>query len=253
MHAIARVGLCARALTYALLAYLTVDILRNRSSSPSGKGALSQAAREPGGTALLTALAVGFFAYAAWRILQVFGRETGGTRITFWTRFGWLWIAAVYGWLGWQALTVLSGSASSGNASNHPTPFVATALRWPGGADLVGAAGAGLCIGGISVGIWACLHDYRRTFDNRISPRSSLVARVSGIAGQVTRGLWILLVGAYLLTSAIDANPTQAKGTGSALQSLAGWPAGPFLLIAGAIGLLAFAVYSGFEAAHRKL
>ena len=60
-------------------------------------------------------------------------------------------------------------------------------------------------------------------------------------------------MGVFLVVAAKDANPGQAKGIDSALRALARTPAGPWVLIVVALGLMTFGVYSWCEARWREV
>ncbi|WP_307866806.1 DUF1206 domain-containing protein [Streptomyces sp. NE5-10] len=58
--------------------------------------------------------------------------------------------------------------------------------------------------------------------------------------------------GLSVLLAAVRYDPDQAKGLDETLRSFAATPAGPALLIAAAVGLLLFGLYSFCEARWRK-
>src|SRR5438552_15879581 len=66
---LASVGFAARAAVYAIVAVLAVQLAFGTDRHPAGKkGALAALAEAPFGRVLLVALAVGFGAYALWRL-----------------------------------------------------------------------------------------------------------------------------------------------------------------------------------------
>jgi hypothetical protein len=243
---------------YLLLTYLAFDITLHGSSptKAGSQGALAEVARQPAGPELLVVLAAGLLAYALWRLTQAAGREDSSHQQPgVWKRIGWLASAAVYVSLFAQAVSLIAGSgSSSGGASSHPTPFVATMLKWPAGPELVGLVAVGIAIGGIALAIWGAVHDYDKDFEtSRMHGSTRTIARTTGIAGQVTRGLLVLLLAIYLITSAVTNDPAHAKSLDTALLALAHYPYGPYLLGLTTLGLLCFAVFSGLEAAYRKV
>ncbi|MFE3451825.1 DUF1206 domain-containing protein [Nonomuraea sp. NPDC059194] len=60
--------------------------------------------------------------------------------------------------------------------------------------------------------------------------------------------LWIMTAGVLIGQAAITYDPDRAVGIDGALKSLADTPAGPWLLVAVAVGLVLFAVYCLAEA-----
>jgi len=71
--------------------------------------------------------------------------------------------------------------------------------------------------------------------------------------GGIARGIVFVTVGIFLVIAAVDAQPRQAKGIDSSLRALAAAPAGPFLLVLVAIGLIMFGVFSCCEAKLLRL
>jgi hypothetical protein len=251
-----RGGLVSRGVVYCLLAYFAVDIaLHGGSPEPvSGQGALRDIAHQPAGPALLALLSVGLLGYVLWRAVQVVGGTEGESRTSLVKRLGFLASGAVYLALFFEAILLIVGSGSSGTASSHPQPLVAEALRWPAGPELVGLVATILLAGGVGLAIWSCLHDFGRTLEtHRMSRRLLLGARVSAIAGDVTRGVLIALIGVYLMTGAVTDNPTKAKSLGQVLKTIAKEPFGVWALAVAAVGLLSFALFSAIEARYRRV
>ena len=255
----ARLGLGSRAAIYALLAYMAADIALTDSSpaQPSGTGAITEIGRQPGGRVLLALLAVGFAGYGSFRVSQVLGE--GGPKNqaeSALKRVGWAAVAIIYFGLCARAITLAlgSGSGGGGGTSSKPQPVVAVVLRWPAGPVWVGLVGVVIAACGAALVVWGFAHDYSETLDRRrMSEWAFQAARATGIAGDASRGMLIVLVSVYLLAAAVTDNPAHAKGLGQALRSFARLPSGPALLLVAAAGLACFAVYSIFEALYRQV
>ena len=102
--------------------------------------------------------------------------------------------------------------------------------------------------------IWGLAHDYSKVLQtDRMSQPNFVAAQATGIAGEVARGLLVMLVSAYLLAAAVTDDPARAKSLGLALRSFNRRPGGPFLLLMAAAGLACFATYSVFEALYRDI
>src|SRR3954467_14398982 len=90
-------GVFAKSVAFALGRGLALELALGRGGkSTSRQGALATLADESFGTTLLVALAVGFAAYALWRVAQAFfEREEDDSKL--WAkRLGYLGRAAVY-------------------------------------------------------------------------------------------------------------------------------------------------------------
>ena len=75
-----RAGLVAQGVLYGVIGILAAKVaLGAREESPDKQGALREIAQQPFGKALLAVLAVGFAAYALWRLAQaVLDRDNEG-------------------------------------------------------------------------------------------------------------------------------------------------------------------------------
>jgi len=75
----------------------------------------------------------------------------------------------------------------------------------------------------------------------------------SGQLGFIARGIVFLLSGGFLVQAARRFDPGQVRGLAGALETLAQQPAGPWLLGATAVGLIAFGAYSLLLARYRRI
>jgi hypothetical protein len=252
-----RAGFVSRALIYALLAYFAVDIAIHGSSpaQTSGTGALMEVARQPGAPVFLALLSLGLLAYGSWRIVSAIGGTTDRGSDSAAKRIGWCAIAVVYFILFGQAISLIIGSGTSGGGpTSQPTPFVARVLRWPAGPELLGLAAAGIIVGGIALAVWACVHEFDRSFQTeRMSQGTHFAARASQILGDITRGALIALIGIYAMVAAVTDDPLHVKSLDQVLKTLTHETYGSWLIGIAALGLLAFSISSMFEAAYRRL
>lgn len=76
---------------------------------------------------------------------------------------------------------------------------------------------------------------------------------VTGVAGGVGRGLVFAALGFSGLKASLAFDPAEAKGMDDAIRSFAQTPAGPWLLIAVAVGLVLFGVFSFGQAKWREV
>jgi hypothetical protein len=257
-HALARAGLTARGLIYLLIAVLAAQVaLGRRGNSADQRGALQQISGEPFGRIALVVLAAGFAAYAAWRLLTTVTGEPGTPDDDSARQVAQRVAAAVQGavYAGLCAMTVaLLAGSGAGESGEHPAGWTARLLALPAGRLLVMAVGAGVVVGGLAL-VWWALRD---RFEEHLVPGSmGPVARRwairLGVAGYVSRGVVVALVGASLVQAAATHDPGRARGLDDTLSSVAAQPLGSVLLLLTALGLLAFGLYSFVEARHRRL
>ncbi|MHB8246328.1 MAG: DUF1206 domain-containing protein [Acidimicrobiales bacterium] len=259
LKVVAKTGLAARAVIYAVLGILAFLIV-TRGHSPSqtsGEGALAEIVKQPAGPLLLGLLSTGLIAYGAWRLIQtVTGIEPASDQPTsMWMRIRWLAIAVIYLVLFADSISILAGGGgSSGGASSHPKPYAAQVLALPAGPVLLGLVGAAIVTAGVAFATWGCVHDYSTALqEGRMGETAKLAARITGIFGNFTRGALAVLVGLYFLIGAVHDQPGNVKSLDQALQSLSHQPTGPLWLTVAALGLLSFSAYSAFEVVYRKV
>lgn len=127
-------------------------------------------------------------------------------------------------------------------------------LAQPFGAWLVGAAGAGLLLFGVS----QLVHAWKAKLDDQLElaqldpGQRTWVVRVSRV-GIAARGLVLLLIGAFVVQAAVEFDPSEAEGVGGALRSLEQAPYGSWLLGSVALGLAAYGVYELVRARYRRI
>jgi hypothetical protein len=77
--------------------------------------------------------------------------------------------------------------------------------------------------------IWGLAHDYSKVVQtDRMSPPAFVAAQATGIAGEVARGLLVMLVSVYLLSAAVTDDPARAKASARLCAPSTGPRAGLF-------------------------
>jgi hypothetical protein len=79
------------------------------------------------------------------------------------------------------------------------------------------------------------------------------LAMLAGVVGAATRGTVFALAGVLVVIAAATAAPAKAGGIDSAFRTVAGAPYGRVMLIAGAVGMTAFAAFALAEARWRRV
>jgi hypothetical protein len=250
---LARVGLVAKGISYALVGILAIKVAIGAGGETASRtGALETIADEPFGKALLIGLALGFAAYALWRLAQVFFEADDDAK-GWGKRVGYLARAAIYGGLTWTCLKLLAG-AHEESQSEKAHKATAHALSWPAGRWIVAAAGVAL----IGAGLYNGYRGVTRKFcDKWNTGRMSELARKwgtrAGVLGLLARLVVFGLIGVFVIRAAIQYDPKEAVGLDGALAKLASHTYGTWLLGATAAGLLAYAVYCFVDARYRRV
>ncbi|WP_037900621.1 DUF1206 domain-containing protein [Streptomyces sp. NRRL S-350] len=239
-----RAGFVARGVVYTLIGVLAVRIAFGHGGGDADRqGALRQVAAQPFGAAMLWALAVGFACMALWRAaLAIAGRgDEGktGKRVLNAGR------ALFYASVCWGTAAYAAGNGTGSDSDSASQDWTAAALRLPAGRVLV--AVAGLVVVGIGVGI--AVNALRRRFLRRLdtaamgrSVRTGVTAL--GVGGNLARGVILAGAGVFALVAAIHFDPHRAKGMDDTLRSFSQTPAGPWLLVLVALGLVLFGGFS---------
>jgi uncharacterized membrane protein len=249
----ARFGIAARGVVYGLIGVLALQLaFGNRSKEADQKGAFQTLAQQPGGKAMLWAVAVGLFGYALWQATEAiwgYRAEEGRKRLT--KRVESAAKAVAYVLIGTLAVKIVTGL---GKASAGGETATAKVLGMSGGQFLVGLAGViTIAIGAVQVwrGLKADFTKYLNLSSLSSRTRSALVRL--GKVGYVARGIVFALIGVLVIAAAVTFDPDKARGFDAALRSLAGQPYGQWLLSAIAVGLLCFGAYCFADAKYRRI
>ncbi|WP_407078063.1 DUF1206 domain-containing protein [Streptomyces sp. NPDC126499] len=255
----ARAGFVARGVLYVLVGALAVRIglsgTRTKEQADRG-GALAEVAATPFGAVLLWALGLGLAGMALWRLTEVFLGAAGphGHRAT--RRAASAFRAVFYAVVAFLVLTFAVGERGSGAGSTDRQSQDVTGrlLGLPGGQWWVGAVAAGVLVAGVCVAVAALRRKFRERLTwGRMSRLQRRFMNVTGVAGGVGRGLVFGAVGYFGLKAAVTFDPAQAKGVDDAIRSFAQTPAGPWLLVAVAVGLALFGLFSFGQARWREM
>jgi Domain of Unknown Function (DUF1206) len=252
-----RAGFVARSVTYGVVGAIALALAVGAGAAPAApnqQGALTLIAGAPLGRVAVAVAAVGLLAYALWKLGQAaFGRgPEGGGDPDLKDRIGNAAGGVVY--LGFFAVAVRILFGDSSGGSREPSKAAAGVLGWPGGAVIVGVAGAVL----IAISLYqiydACrggfAEDAKQQEMSRLERRTFMTV---GRVGLVARALVFGLIGYFVLETALDYNPSETTGLDGALARVHHQPFGPWLLGLVAAGLIVFAAYSMFEARYRRL
>jgi hypothetical protein len=247
---VARLGLAARAAFYLVLAYLALRIAflpADATGPANAHGALATIADTIVGKVAIAVGAVGFIAFALAR-LSASVRDPDCSR---WQRLVTALHGLVYLAIAYVPVSFLWGNRSTGSErqQQHRTAHL---LGFPGGQVVV--VGIGLAV--VAACGWqirsALCDDHREDLKlSGSSRRLRTVVQVVGAVGTAARALVFLPLGGFLIVAAIRYDPSEANGLDGELLVLSGHWWGTAVIVLAALGLLAFAAYSGFEARYR--
>ncbi|MER5874040.1 DUF1206 domain-containing protein [Streptomyces sp. NPDC002044] len=250
----ARGGLIARGVLYVLVGVLAVRIAFGEGGQEADRqGALQELAAKPFGGFLVWAVGIGLVCMMLWRLSEaVFGAAgpDGGKTSK---RLASAARAVFYGVI---AFSVLSFAAGSGGESGdqQSRDMTSKAMELPGGPWWVGAVGLGIGVAGVVIAVQAARRTFRKHLEmTGVSPGVRKAVDVLGVLGGVARGIVFAAAGGFVVYAAVRFDPAEAKGMDDTLRALTQTPAGPWLLVAVAVGLVLFGVFSWAMARWRRV
>jgi hypothetical protein len=252
---LARAGLTARGLIYALIGILALEIAFGNSGHKADQsGAVRVVASTPIGVLLLWLLVGGFIGMALWRLSEALYSAPGPDGRKASTRLIAGFKVVLYGFIAFGIMKYALGLGAPKSSDQQTVDLTSTAMREPGGRIIVGIVGAVL----IGAGAFLAWRAFTKKFVEEIktgemSPQTRRVVVALGRVGGIARGIVFGAAGLFLLIAAVTARAHQAKGVDATLRAFTKTPAGPWLLVLVALGLVVFGLYSFAEARWRRL
>ena len=240
---------------YILIGILAIEIAFGNSGHKADQsGAVRLVGQTPLGGVLLWLLVIGFAGMALWRLSEALfgGPGPDGRKAS--TRLIAGFKAVLYGFIAFGILKYAVGLGAPKSSNKQSVDLTSTAMREPGGRILVGIVGLVL----IGVGAWLAWQAFQRKFladlrTGEMSPQTRKVVTFLGRFGGIARGIVFGAAGLFVLIAAVTAKAHQAKGIDATLRAFTKTPAGPWLLVLVALGLVLFGAYSWAESRWRKL
>jgi hypothetical protein len=241
-HILARSGFAVNGLIHILIGGIAIGVAVAGGSGGEAdqSGALQGLAETPGGIVVLWLSVIGLFALALWQFVQAVLVIDRDTRKKWGRRAVEAGKGVVYVAIGSTALVFALGGHT--DASETSRTLSARLLATPGGVVLLVAVGLtvfGFGVGYVSIGV-------RRTFRKLIDTPPGPAGRgvtVLGMAGYISMGIALGVVGILFVVAAIAVDPERASGLDGALKALADLPFGIAILIAVGAGLIAYGLY----------
>ncbi|NSC21318.1 DUF1206 domain-containing protein [Streptomyces albus subsp. chlorinus] len=255
----ARAGFLARGVIYLLIGVLALQVAfadgRKGGGQADRGGALKEVAGQPFGALVLWALGLALAGMALWRLAEAaWGvTEPGGHRVR--ARLLSAARGVFYAFVAYSVLAFAVGDKGSGSgASDRQSQDVtAKVLGLPAGQWLAGVVGVAVMVAGVVMAVRAALRKYHKQLrTGRMSAGQRRFVDLTGVVGGLARGLVFAAAGVFLLRAALTYEPRRAKGLDDTLRAFTETPAGPWLLVAVAVGLAFFGVYSFAVARWRR-
>ncbi len=247
----ARVGFVTRGILYLVIGAIALMMaFGSAHHDPDRSGALEVIAAKPFGYLLLWLLTIGFAGLAVWRIIQAADARlnpTGGHRLNAAA------CAVAYTLAFITTLTFVMHGRAPASSDSTSRDLTARVMSHPGGRALVVLVGLGIVCAGVVMVMWGVDGHFTRHLRMGWMSRDTqdTVVRL-GQFGYVARGAICVALGLATFYAAATYHPSRARGLDGVLRSFATSPVGPWLLVLVAAGLIAFGVFSFFEARWRR-
>lgn len=242
------VGQASKGVVYIIIGALTALAAFDMGGQKAGKSnVIDFLQNQPFGNFIIYLLAIGIFAYAAWRFYKAIadpknkGEDPSGLA----KRFGYMCSGAIYGAFGF---TLLSGGGGGSNGRH----FLAQVMDKSYGPILIGLTG--LII--IGVGIYQIHKGYSGKYLEELnatrSDRRDLLNK-SGKFGYMARGVVFGIIGYFVVQAAYTENADIIRGTEGAFSYLQGFSYGWLIMGLIAIGLLGHGIFMIFVARYSSV
>ena len=254
----ARAGLATRGLVYLIIGGFAVFAAFGSSRAEGTEGAFATILSQPFGQILLGLVAVGLVGFALWRFVQAYfdtdGHDGGAKGMAI--RTGMVGSGVVHLGLALLAAGMVLGWDSGSGGSGDPTGRWIAAIYEAGfGRILTWAAAAVVAVVG-AVQLWK---GYKAGFEAyfRQCPADVMSwVRPLGRAGLVARGITFLVIASLIFYGGLRYGSVEGgstPGLADALGAVEGYSYGWLVLLAIALGLIAFGLYSLAAARYRRI
>lgn len=243
---VARIGYAAKGAVYLLIGYIAAKAAFAADSPKGATGALGELLNE-GGRGVVLLMGVGLLAHALWRFVEAaLDPEHRGQPHRVGARLAYLGSGLVYGWLALTAFKLSQGRG--GGESGGEKSFAATLMAQPYGRWFVGAIGVAVIGYGIHQVILGFRGDVTKDLGIRDPDKHRAVVAIGRI-GTAARGVVFGIIGTFFIDAARHYNAKEAGG----IQDALGWLGQSWLLMAVALGLMAYGLLQFAKAWYRRI
>ena len=244
-----RTGYAGRALVYAIVSGISLFAIWHGDEAKGTSEALEMVERSPFGMLLLWLVALGLFAYMAWRLVDAaFDLEDHGTDAKgLVARAGQAVTGLIHAALGVVVLVLIFGSTDSGEGSKTAF-YLSRLMSWPMGRIILGAIGIVTMGAAIYYLHQAWSQSYRKKLKaNHFTLHWNRLLQ----AGVAAQGASVMIIGFLIVLAAWQHDPNAAGGLDKAFGWLGNQVYGQTLVTAMCVGLALFALFLAVNAVYR--
>lgn len=254
----ARLGFVVKGLVYATIGVLAARLALGQSGgrTTDPQGALRAIGASTFGVLTLTIIGVGLVAYGAWRLIAALrgSDEDGyGVRAVL-TRLGKTLDGVFHGWLGLEAMQLLSRARRASANVDMAEHWSAKALRYPAGRWFLLAVAIGMAVYAsyqIVRQIRSGARDHMQFGDTSEGARDAI--DMLGRYGTSAMSVILLIVAWMLMRATLAYDPSRAGGIGRSLAKVMQEPHGRLLLGILSLGFVSFGAFQIASARYRRI
>jgi hypothetical protein len=237
---LARAGLASNGVVHIIIGLIAIGVALGTSWRADQSGALTAVASTPGGDVLLWIAAVSLLGLAFWQLTDAAWVTAPRKRTLLMRRL--TDVAKAIGFAGVGVVTLVFALGAHSRSPNAAASLSAMLLDRPGGALVM--ACVGIVVGG--VGIAHLFRGVSLRFREENQPLIGVrrvVVSALGLVGHLAKGIAFLIIAGLAIVAAFFTDQTQFAGLDGALRYLSTLPYGVALLIAVAVGFIAYGLY----------
>lgn len=249
---VARLGYAAKGLVYALIGVLAVFSAWNfhigqRSDEMNQKGVINFLARQPFGSVLLVAIAVGLAGYALWRLIGALVNPDDKGALS---RITYVISAIAYSFIGYLALEVVFGHRVNTEEKSGPR----TVMNQPFGHWLLMIIGV-IVMAAALAQIWNGFSGkFMEIFKTaQMSSAQCRRARIFGGIGLCGRAVLFALIGGFFFLAGYQHDANSAGGVSDALHTMQKSVGGNWLLALDCAALVCYGIFMFYQARFRRI
>jgi len=227
----ARAGYAVNGVLHLLIAWLGLQVAFGRAAKADPSGAMALVSATPLGMVILVAIVVAFVLLAVWQVGECLRAHDTKDRVKAGAK------AVVYLVLAWGAISLMMGSAKSGQTQAKDATAVLMDL--PFGQVLVIAAGLAV----VAIGGYHIYKGWTERFRNDLASSPSRMTVIAGKLGYIARGIALIAVGIGLMTAGFTHQASKSKGLDGALHQMVSLPLGQLVVTVVSAGFACFGLY----------
>ncbi len=250
LEALMRGGYAARGVVYFIVGAITLYAAFSGADPQGSTGAMQELSAQPLGMAMLATVAVGLFAYMAWRFVDAFLdlERDGHGPVGILSRAGNFMSGVMQAVLGATAVTIVVKGARAAKDKGVVDDWTAQLMAEPYGRWLVVAIGCVIVGGAFYEARTAATSGFRSDLQRCATTERFAPAMRLGLAA---KALIFLIIGGLFVYAGWTIRPQEAVGVGEALLVLERQPFGRALLGFVGAGMIGFAIYCWVYAKYR--